>query len=89
MVWAFPDLSLQRPRFDPRPVHVGFVVDKLEVEQLFLQVFQLCPVSIIPPILHALLSFTCHRCYIILQLAAPLEKTFLSFHSIAYKRTNL
>ena len=41
MAWAFPGLPLQRPRFDPRPVRVGFGVDKLEVQQVFLQVFQL------------------------------------------------
>ena len=41
MAWAVPGLSLWRPSFDPRPVRVGFVVDKLAVEQVFLQVFQL------------------------------------------------
>jgi hypothetical protein len=89
MAWAVTSLSLRRPRFDRRPVCVGFVVDKLAVEQVFLQVFQLRHVIIIPPMLHALLSFICHRCYIILQLMASLDKTFLLFHSIAYKRTNL
>ena len=27
--WLVTDLSLQRPRFDPIPVHMGFVVDKI------------------------------------------------------------
>jgi hypothetical protein len=27
--WLVTDLSLQRPSFDPIPVHMGFVVDKI------------------------------------------------------------
>jgi hypothetical protein len=27
--WLVTDLSLQRPRFDPIPVHMGFVLDKI------------------------------------------------------------
>ena len=32
-------VSLQRPGFNPRSFHVGFVVDKVALEQVFLQVF--------------------------------------------------
>jgi hypothetical protein len=31
------DLSLQRHRFDPRPVHVGFAMDKLKLNRFFLK----------------------------------------------------
>jgi branched-subunit amino acid transport protein len=37
------------PRFKPRSVHVGFVVDKVTLGQVFLQVLQFSPVNIIPP----------------------------------------
>jgi hypothetical protein len=38
--------------FNPRPVHVGFVVDKVAMGQVFLQVLRYSPVSIVPPLLH-------------------------------------
>jgi hypothetical protein len=31
-------LTAERERFDPRPVHVGFLVDKVALEQIFLRV---------------------------------------------------
>jgi hypothetical protein len=33
------------------PIHVGFVVDKVALENIFLPVLQFFPVSIIPPLL--------------------------------------
>ena len=44
--------SSRRPVFDPRPVDVRFVVDKMTLGQVFLQVLRFSPFSIIPPILH-------------------------------------
>jgi hypothetical protein len=41
-------LSIRRPRFDPRPVHVGFVMDKVALGQYFC----FLPLSIITPMLH-------------------------------------
>ena len=41
-------LSTQRPGFDPRSVHMRFVVDKVELEQVFLPILWFSPVSIIP-----------------------------------------
>jgi hypothetical protein len=38
--------------FDPRPVHVRSVVDKVTLGQVFLQVLRFHPVSIIQPMLH-------------------------------------
>ena len=45
-------LSPRRPRFDPGSVHVGFVVDKVELGQGFLRVLRFSPVNFIPPVPH-------------------------------------
>jgi hypothetical protein len=37
-------------------VHVGVVMDKVELGQVFLRVFRFSPVSVIPPLLHTHLS---------------------------------
>jgi hypothetical protein len=44
--------SLQRPGFTARSVHVGFVIDKMELGQVFLKVLLFFPVSIITLLLH-------------------------------------
>jgi len=46
------DLSLRKPGFDPRSVHVRFMVDKVALR--YLPVFRFSPVSIVLPILHTL-----------------------------------
>ena len=45
-------LSLRRPGFDPGSVHVGFVVDKVVLGQVFPRVLRFSPVNFIPPLLH-------------------------------------
>jgi hypothetical protein len=45
-------LSTRRRSFDLRPVHVGFVVDKVALRQYFLQLRRIYPVSTIQPTLH-------------------------------------
>jgi hypothetical protein len=45
-------LPLRWPGFVPRAVHVGFVVRKVSLGQVFLRVLRFRPVNIIPPILH-------------------------------------
>jgi hypothetical protein len=40
--------------FDFGSVHVGFVVDKVALGQVFPRVLQFYPVSFIPPLLHYL-----------------------------------
>jgi hypothetical protein len=45
-------LSPRRPGFDPGPVHVGFVVDKVALVQVFTRVCRFSPVSFIPPVLY-------------------------------------
>ena len=46
-------LSLQKPSFNVRPFHVGFVVDKVALGQAYLQVRQFLPVSNISVVRHA------------------------------------
>jgi len=48
----------RRAGFDIRSVHVGFVVDKVAVVQVFLQVRWVFPVRIIPSVLHIYSSQT-------------------------------
>jgi hypothetical protein len=57
--WAVPwlwrlvaGLSPRRPGFDPRSVHVGFVVDKVELGQVFPRILRFSSVNFIPPVLH-------------------------------------
>jgi hypothetical protein len=42
------------------PFHVRFVVDKVALGQIFLGALRIYAVSIIPTMLHAEISFTCH-----------------------------
>jgi hypothetical protein len=49
-------LSPRRPGFAPGSIHVGFVVDKVGLGQVFLRVLLFFPVSIIPPSLSKLIS---------------------------------
>ena len=45
-------LSSRRPGFDPKPVHVGFLVDKVAFGQVFPRVLRFSHVNFIPPVLH-------------------------------------
>jgi hypothetical protein len=45
-------LSPRRPGFDPSPVHVGFMVDKVALGQVSPRVLRFSPVNLIPPVLH-------------------------------------
>ena len=47
------------------PVHMGFVVNIVELEQVFLQLLWFTPVSIIPSVLHTHILFTYHWCCMI------------------------
>jgi len=50
--WLLASLSIQRPMFSPRPVYVGFVVDKVALALGFLQIFLFSPITTIAPMLH-------------------------------------
>jgi hypothetical protein len=52
-------LSLLRPG----SIQVGFVVDKVALDQVFLRVLRFSPVNIIPPLLHIHLSPPHEVCY--------------------------
>jgi len=56
--WVAAGISSRRSGFGLRSVHARFMVDKVGLGQVFLQVHRFYPVSIIPPILHTL-SCTC------------------------------
>jgi hypothetical protein len=45
-------LPPRRPGFDPGAVHVGFVVDKVTLGQVFPRVLRFYPINFIPPVLH-------------------------------------
>jgi hypothetical protein len=49
-------LSPRRTGFAPESTHVGFVVDKVVLGQVFLRVLRFSPANIIPPLLHIHLS---------------------------------
>jgi hypothetical protein len=51
--WSVASLSQQSSRFDPKPVHMRFVVDRVALPQVFLPLLQFSPASVIPPMLHA------------------------------------
>jgi len=57
--WLVTDLSPQRLGFDPRPVHVVFVVDKVTLGHDLCQVHQFSSVTITLPMFRTC-SFTCH-----------------------------
>jgi hypothetical protein len=45
-------LPPRRPGFDPGSVHVGYVVDKVALGQVFPRELRFSPVNFIPPVLH-------------------------------------
>lgn len=64
--WLRPlvaSLSTRQHQFNPRSAHVGFVVDKLTIDQGFLLVYQLSSAFTIPTLFHAH-SFLYDRRYI-------------------------
>jgi hypothetical protein len=58
-------LDMDWSGFNPRPVHVVFVVDKFALGTEFSACNSVSPVSVIPPMLR-IYSFSCHRHFIIL-----------------------
>jgi hypothetical protein len=60
-------ISSGRPGFNPRPLHVEFVVDKVALGPDFLRVFRFSPASRILPVLGTH-SFSDYRRYIIVAI---------------------
>ena len=80
----------RRHGFDPSPIHLTFVVDKVSLAHVSLPLFQYSPVSIIPPLLHTH-SFIYHtRCIMFLSqyFSFPLSVSF-QHCSIERKSTRL
>jgi hypothetical protein len=48
-------LSPRRPEFAPGSVHMGFVVDKVTLGQIFLRILRFTPVSVIPSVFSILI----------------------------------
>ena len=59
----------QRTSFDPRPVYVAFVIDKVAMREDFLLVLLCYPVNVIPPTCHIRTSFIPLALYKFLQLS--------------------
>jgi hypothetical protein len=53
-------LPPRKPGFATGSIHVGFVVDKVALGQVFLRVIRFSPVNIIPPSLSKLISSEAH-----------------------------
>jgi hypothetical protein len=64
--------SLHRFGFDPRLINVGFVVDNMALEQIFLQILQSSLVNVIPPTAHTQISFILHQRYVTLTTGTSL-----------------
>jgi hypothetical protein len=58
-----PSLSARRHQFNPSPVHVGFIVDKLTIDKRFILDYQLSSAITIPTLPHKH-SFIYDRSYI-------------------------
>jgi hypothetical protein len=54
--WLVAGLSRRSHGFTPGSIHVGFVVDKVALGQVFLRVLRFSPVNIIPPSFSKLIS---------------------------------
>jgi hypothetical protein len=55
--WLVIGLSLWRLGFGPESIHVGLVVDRVALGQVFPRVLPFSPVIIIPPWLSMLISY--------------------------------
>jgi hypothetical protein len=44
--WLVANLLSQGPKFDPRPIHVTFLIDEVALRQGFLWVLQFFPISV-------------------------------------------
>ena len=55
----FGVLLLRRSGFDPCSVHMGFVVNKVAMGQIFIRILLICLVRVIIPVLHARSLYQC------------------------------
>ena len=72
--------------FDTKQVHVGFVVDKMAIGQVSLEVFQFSPVSNIPPVLQTLFhSYTFNMLH--KKNYSALWNVYISIHFVSVHNT--
>ena len=69
-------LSPSRTGIDPRSIRVGFAVNKVATEEVYVRLFR---VSVISLMLRTHISFIYHRRCTNLQTASVAKKTLLSF----------
>jgi hypothetical protein len=69
-------LFFLKAMFNPMQVHVEFVVDKVEMGQVFLSVVYIPSVIVIPPVLH-IHSFIYQRCNIIFPIDSVVREQAL------------
>jgi hypothetical protein len=74
-------LSPRNPWFCPRPVHVGFVVEKVALGKVFLPVSRFSTVSIIKPTLLTHTSVMYNRCYVNLANDHAVKKYISQTHT--------
>jgi len=80
--WLITGLIHKKPRFNVRPVHMRFLVGRVALGQVFVEVFWFSLVSIIPSMLHTHVWFIYHWCHIILSIDS------LTFKWPAFMHTN-
>jgi hypothetical protein len=84
--WLISSFSLQRPRFDSSYIHLGFFVDKVSLEQVFLYVLSFSPVRyhstkapcwyvFLPLILYSLSTWKC--CWVAWNTKHVLDGSFI------------
>jgi hypothetical protein len=71
-------LSPWKPGLDPGPVHVGFVVERMTLEQGYPRVLRVSAVSMVPVMPHSHISFVYHRRYIILAIVSVVKLKYFS-----------
>jgi hypothetical protein len=78
------------PGFNPRPGHLGFVMDKVPLGQVFLQVLQVPSLSTIPPMFYK--HSICYQHYVIVATGSTVKQhtlnkervTFLKYEKIQF-----
>jgi hypothetical protein len=66
-------VQVRRSGCDPRPVHVGLIIDKEAMGQLYIRALRSSPVNVIPPMLH-IHSLIYHRRYIISSIDSVVKQ---------------
>jgi len=92
IAWAVASLLLQRPRFSPRVVHEGFLIDGVTMGHLFPDYVDFSLPVIVLSVLHALFTIqswynrpSCSCCTKGLGLMSPKEERKRDSHCLVSK----